>query len=67
MTVGNKETESIYLNYNVLRTAMWNAGYVGAYGLHAGQKLSGANSSMPFESESAWKLIHLTGMYFSMK
>ena len=60
VTVGNKETESIYLNYNLLRTALFNAGYVGAYGLHRAQEASGVNSNMPFESETAWALIQKT-------
>ena len=58
VTVGNKETEGIYLNRNMLCAALWRAGYVGAFGLHSGRKKSGANSAMAFESEAAWKLIH---------
>ena len=37
VTVDQRETESIYLNYNLLRTAMFKAGYIGAFGLHRGQ------------------------------
>jgi len=60
VTVDQRKTESIYLNYNLLRTAMFKAGYIGAFGLHRGQKKSGVNSNMPFESEAAWKLVSKT-------
>ena len=62
VSVGDKETEGIYLNSNLLCTSLWKAGYIGAFGLHRGCKsFPDVKSTMSFESEAAWVLINKTG------
>jgi hypothetical protein len=56
VSVGRKETESIYLDLNKLRLAFWNAGYVGAFGMHS-KTPSAVNSRMSFERHVSWSLV----------
>ena len=56
VSVGRKETESIYLDLNKLRLAFWNAGYMGAFGMHSTTP-SAVNSRMSFERNVSWSLV----------
>ena len=56
VTVGRKDTESIYLDQNNLRLAFWHAGYMGAFGMNC-RTPSAINSRMPFERNVAWSLV----------
>ena len=56
VSVGRKETESIYLDQNKLRLEFWNAGYMGAFGMHS-RTPSAVNSNMSFERNVSWSMV----------